>query len=58
MNENITPRKDADDKTEQPRKRKRAQDRFLGRMVTKSPLPQKAKDFLNMDAGEFFRKLK
>lgn len=57
MDNNSEPQKN-EDANAKHRKPKRAQDRFLGRMVTKSPLPQKVKDFLNMDAGEFFRKMK
>lgn len=58
MNENPVSKENNNGTAPEGRKVKKAQDRFLGRMVTKSPLPQKVKDFLNMDAGEFFRKLK
>lgn len=39
------------------KKVKLPQERFLGRVVTRSPLPAKVKEFLNMDAGVFFSKL-
>lgn len=47
-----------DDQPAHRRKAKKPQDRFLGRLVTKSPLPQKVKDVLNTDVSDFFKKTK
>ncbi|MBC9703617.1 MAG: hypothetical protein H9W81_01075 [Enterococcus sp.] len=36
--------------------KKPSQERFLGRMVTRSSLPQRVKDILNTDVRDLFRK--